>query len=109
ASASAERSLSENDSTTTSAGDCARSTACSRSSRSAPDVARRCIGLACDQTFDRGRVEAALADEHQPTLTRLVSTPRTLELMLDAAADRLDQQAQRLARHFDKTFDAQHV
>jgi hypothetical protein len=39
----------------------------------------------------------------------LFGFPWTVEVMLDARADRLHQQAQRLAGDFDESLDAQHI
>src|SRR5262249_48514504 len=108
AKASADRSLSEKDSTTISAGDWPRSTATSASSSVASWVARTCIS-ALNQRLDGGLVEALLADHDQPALARLARGPAAVILVLEAAADTLHQQAHRLAGDIDEALHAKDI
>ena len=98
AAASPERSLSANDSTAMSPGGWPRSTASTMSSSVLELVVSRCMpSHPSSGARHRGAIDALQSDHHEPAVTRLGRTPRPVEMMRDAGADRLHQQAQRLA------------
>ena len=50
-----------------------------------------------------------MADHHETARARLVRPPGAVEVMLEARADALHQQAHRLAGDFDEAFYAQDI
>ena len=59
--------------------------------------------------FDRRAVKTLLADYHEAPVAGLSGAPGAVELVREAFADALNQQAHRLARHLDKALHAQDV
>src|SRR6185437_15553625 len=58
---------------------------------------------------DRRLIETLATDHHQATGARLADTPGAVEIMLQAAADALDDLPQLLSGHDEKAFEAQDV
>jgi hypothetical protein len=61
------------------------------------------------QPGDRRFVETFFADDNEAPVTRFVSAPRPVKILLKAISDALDEEPHRFATHLDKAFDPQDI